>query len=96
MLARRKILFGFASGLSGRTAGAWRRQLYSGPSCFREADGDRLPRAARTMFACSDLLDLFMHERTRLGGGGSASAGIAAGAWECVLLRHATFQWWPS
>src|SRR5262245_62724236 len=63
-------------------------QINSRPSCFRQADGDRLLSRTSAVFAFPDMLDLFADELSGLCACSFAFLFVLFGFFERLLLRH--------
>src|SRR5262245_4468960 len=67
---------------------ARRRQIDTGFSSFRQADGDRLLRIPRSMFAFADVMHLLADELARLRGRRLALAPIVLRTLDSFLFWH--------
>ncbi len=65
-----------------------RRQLYSGSTCFGEANSDRLLWRAGAVFTFSNVFHFFAHEFARLSAGRFAFALVFARAFNCFFFGH--------
>ena len=64
------------------------RQLHTGPSRFRQTDGDCLLGRPCPVFSFTDVLHFFAHEFARLRGRRFAFASVLACPFDCFLFWH--------
>jgi hypothetical protein len=78
----------FCLALCSLLAAFWRRQLYSGSTCFRETNGDRLLWRSGAVFAFANMFHFFANKLARLCGRRFAFALVFACAFNCFFFWH--------
>ena len=73
-----------------------RPQIYTCTPCLGQADGDRLLRRARAVFALANVMHLLANKLARLGAGGFALALVAPCPPERGSFRHKSGRWGSS
>jgi hypothetical protein len=83
-----QVALGVLDGSFGRFSWLGGRQFDAGAARFGEADGDRLLRRSRAMFALPNVIDRLFDEFARLSGGRFSLALVSTGALKRFFLGH--------